>query len=170
MKELLLIRHAKSDWNHPELADFDRPLNGRGGRDAPFMGKMLASQGLCPDYFIASPSKRARMTAMAIAEAVAFPMDAIEWRQALYLASPDTLLAQIRHVDSGAKRLALIAHNPGLTVLANRLAAPLGISISNLPTCGIARFQVEIKAWSEAGPERVMNAAFDHPKQHRSKV
>jgi phosphohistidine phosphatase len=170
MKELILIRHAKSSWNHPGLGDFDRPLNGRGERDAPLMGGVLASQGPCPDHIIASPAKRARMTAIAIAEAIGFPTDAIEWREPLYLASPDTLFAQIRHVDSGIKRLALIAHNPGLTVLANRLAAKTGSGTANLPTCGIARFQLEINAWSEAGPECIVTAAFDNPKQHRPKA
>jgi len=168
MKELLLIRHAKSGWDDPALADFDRPLNGRGGRDAPFMGKILASQGPCPDHFIASPANRARMTAMAIAEVTGFPTGAIEWRERLYLASADTLLEQIRKVNSGVNRLAIIAHNPGLTVLTNRLATPLDMRIANLPTCGIARFQLGINIWSEAGPECIVDAAFDTPKQHRS--
>ncbi|HHB76413.1 MAG TPA: hypothetical protein ENK84_07700, partial [Desulfobulbus sp.] len=63
MKQLLLCRHAKSSWKNSELADFDRPLNKRGGRDAPVMGARLASRGMIPGVLLTSPAKRARKAA-----------------------------------------------------------------------------------------------------------
>ncbi|MFB3041695.1 MAG: histidine phosphatase family protein, partial [Candidatus Poribacteria bacterium] len=67
MKTLLILRHAKSSWEHPELTDHDRPLNKRGKRDAPRMGKLLRVQGLVPDLIMSSTAKRARSTAKTVA-------------------------------------------------------------------------------------------------------
>ena len=69
MKQLILIRHAKSDWDDPSLDDFDRPLNGRGKRDAPLMAERLRDKDIKIDQFIASPAKRARKTAAIFTEA-----------------------------------------------------------------------------------------------------
>ncbi|HID69647.1 MAG TPA: hypothetical protein EYP35_04115 [Desulfobacterales bacterium] len=68
MKHLLICRHAKSSWKDPSLADFDRPLNKRGKRDAPQMGKMLVSHGIFPDLIVSSPAKRAKKTALRLAK------------------------------------------------------------------------------------------------------
>ena len=69
MKTLLLLRHAKSSWKHPELADHDRPLNKRGKRDAPSIGQLVSDKGLVPDLIMSSTAKRARKTARAVAKA-----------------------------------------------------------------------------------------------------
>jgi len=69
MKSLLILRHAKSSWKHPELTDHDRPLNKRGKRDAPRMGKILRSEHLIPEAIISSTAARAHVTAEAVAKA-----------------------------------------------------------------------------------------------------
>ena len=77
MKTLYLVRHAKSSWKFPELRDFDRPLNGRGKRNAPDMGKRLKVMGILPDLLIASPANRALTTARKIAENIGYPVEDI---------------------------------------------------------------------------------------------
>ena len=68
MKTLLILRHAKSSWQNNDLSDHDRPLNPRGQRDAPDVGKRLRNEGLIPDAVLSSTAKRARQTAEAVAE------------------------------------------------------------------------------------------------------
>ena len=69
MKTLILVRHAKSNWNDSSISDIDRPLNKRGLRDAPFMGKLLKETGIRVDQFISSPAKRALTTSRYFAAA-----------------------------------------------------------------------------------------------------
>ncbi len=73
MKTLYIVRHAKSSWDDPYLADFDRPLNGRGKRNVPDMGNRLAQLGIKPDLLLSSPANRAISTANGIAEALGYP-------------------------------------------------------------------------------------------------
>ncbi|MFC5585479.1 SixA phosphatase family protein [Nitratireductor kimnyeongensis] len=62
MKELLLLRHAKSSWDDPSLADIERPLAPRGRRAAPLMGREILRRGWSPDYVLVSPARRAQQT------------------------------------------------------------------------------------------------------------
>ena len=75
MKTLLLLRHAKSSWDNSELADHDRPLNGRGRRDAPRMGQLLAQHDLTPDLIVTSAARRAATTAELVALAAEYGGD-----------------------------------------------------------------------------------------------
>lgn len=75
MKRLTLVRHAKSSWKDPSLDDFDRPLNQRGERDAPVMGRRLKARGARPSLILTSPAKRAKRTARLIAEAIGYPVE-----------------------------------------------------------------------------------------------
>jgi phosphohistidine phosphatase len=67
MKKLIIVRHAKSSWDNPDLDDFDRPLNKRGLKDAPRMGKRLKEKHITPDIMLSSPAERALATCQAIA-------------------------------------------------------------------------------------------------------
>ena len=73
MKTIILVRHAKSSWKDLRLDDFDRPLNKRGKKNAPFMGKILKARRTIPDLILSSPAKRAGKTARAIAKAIDYP-------------------------------------------------------------------------------------------------
>ena len=79
MKTLYLVRHAKSSWKHPELSDFERPLNKRGKNDAPFMGKLLFKKGINPELLISSPAKRASSTAKIIASELNYDKEKISF-------------------------------------------------------------------------------------------
>ena len=105
MKNLLLIRHAKSSWDDPLLSDQERPLNKRGKRDAPAMGLMLKEKGLHPDLILSSPAKRALKTAKLIAEAIDYPKKQCRHSQAVFGAS-FSLIEVPRNQIGSSSRLA----------------------------------------------------------------
>jgi phosphohistidine phosphatase len=161
MKLLTLIRHAKSSWADGDLSDFERPLNARGERDAPVMGKRLAAVVPPPDLVLASPAARARRTAELIAAEAGLEAS-LSFEQTLYLASPDQMLGVAQDQDDSISHLVLVSHNPGTTDLANILA---DANIQNVPTCGTVRMQLEVDRWRDAAPGRARVLAFDYPKK-----
>jgi phosphohistidine phosphatase len=158
---LTLIRHAKSSWSDPDLADVDRPLNPRGKRDAPRMGRRLEEAGVRPDVVLSSPAKRARRTAKAVMRELSRkPAFAVE--PSLYMADPDEMLDLVRRLGDSVEHVALVGHNPGMTELVQLLGAA---SIDNVPTAGVVRFEFDTDSWSEIGPGRARFIAFDYPKR-----
>lgn len=147
MKKLLLIRHAKSDWDHPGLADHDRPLNGRGLRDAPRMATALFERGIVPDLVATSTAVRAATTAEMLAKGLNFPGDRIQRFSELYLAAPRTILATIRGFDESVGTALLFGHNPGLHETVNLLDE--GSGMAEFPTLAVASFDLEIDYWGE---------------------
>ncbi len=162
MLELFLLRHAKSSWDDPEVSDFDRPLNKRGKEDAPKMGEHLASVGVRPDLIVASPAKRAKKTAKAVARALGYDEERIVWKESIYEASPQTLLYLICALPQEAKRVMLVGHNPGLTMLANLLG---DVTIDNIPTAGVVGIAFDAKTWDAACKMRGHTIMFDYPKK-----
>jgi phosphohistidine phosphatase len=163
MKTLYLIRHAKSDWNNPLLSDFDRPLNKRGKKDAPFMGSVLAKAHIHPDLILSSPAVRAQMTAIEIAKKIGYDSDSILYHEALYAASCDQIQRVVKSVSSTQKTVFLIGHNPGLTEFAQYIS---GHSIENIPTCGIVCVTLKEDDWSSIGKNSTQFISFDYPKKH----
>ena len=97
MKTLYLVRHAKSSWKYPNLDDFERPLNKRGRRNAPFMGKILKKLKVAPDLVISSPANRAATTARTIAGNIDYPLDKIRYSEIIYSFNENALI----HVQQG---------------------------------------------------------------------
>jgi phosphohistidine phosphatase len=161
MKALLLIRHAKSSWKDRTLADRDRPLNKRGKRDAPEMGRRLAARGGAPDLIVSSPAVRALTTARVIAEAVGYPAGEIVEDERVYMASVESLLGVIHGLDDDLDRIFLFGHNPGLTELVNHLADD---EIENVPTCGVVEFRLVAERWRDLDVDTVQRIDFDYPK------
>ena len=143
MKRLVLVRHAKSDWSDPLLDDHDRPLNGRGQANAPMMAERFAATGVKVARIVSSTAVRARTTAAEFASATGLE---IELDDALYMSTAKTLLA--RAVSSGEESIMLVAHDPGITVLANELSAG---GIQHMPTCAVAVFEWEASRIDVAG-------------------
>ncbi len=112
MKTLLLLRHAKSSWDNPGGRDFDRPLAPRGRRTAPLIGGHLRDRQLLPDLVLCSTARRARETYDLVVPAVGG--SAIQFEQALYLATPATLLRLAKATPATVERLLVVGHNPGL--------------------------------------------------------
>ena len=148
MKQLLLLRHAKSSWEDPDLDDFDRPLAERGLKAARLMGRELASREWLPELALVSPALRTRDTWRVVAaELPVHPR--VAFAEALYDASPADILSQIRKADSPSGCLVVIGHNPGLEDLAKQLAAPASEAKARkrleerFPTAALARFVFE---------------------------
>ncbi|RMH72649.1 MAG: histidine phosphatase family protein [Gemmatimonadetes bacterium] len=163
MKQLYLIRHAKSSWKEAGLRDFDRPLNPRGETDAPLVGSWLHQQGILPDAIISSPANRAITTAQKIAAQVNFPPEQIIREPEIYEADVETLFQIIRFLDDGAQTIFLVGHNPGFTQLANYLAA--GQVTGNIPTCGVVALQFPVASWRKISPHSGELLWYCTPKQ-----
>ena len=123
MKLLYLARHAKSSWKNMDLSDIDRPLNKRGKKDAPFMGKILSKKGINPDLIISSPAKRARKTALVIAEEISYPINSIQYEDNVYESSSRELLEFVKSIDDEYNSVMIFGHNPGFTMLHNYLCS-----------------------------------------------
>ncbi|RUZ71152.1 histidine phosphatase family protein [Mesorhizobium sp. M7A.F.Ca.US.006.01.1.1] len=148
MKQLLLLRHAKSSWDDPDLDDFDRPLAERGSRAARLMGRELAARGWLPDLALVSAALRTRDTwRLVAAELPVQPR--IAFVKALYDASAADILSQIGQTDASSGCLLAIGHNPGLEDLARQLAGPgsdakaLARLEEKFPTAALARVVFE---------------------------
>ena len=149
MKTLLLLRHAKSSWKEAEIADFDRPLNERGRRAAPFMGKLLSDRGLSPDLIVSSPAKRASETAKLFKEAGEFAAPLV-FDDRIYEASPNTLLYVATETDDAVNALMLVGHNPGMEGLIQALT----VRAEPMPTAAVAVIDLAIDAWRDIAPGR----------------
>jgi phosphohistidine phosphatase len=163
MKTLYLVRHAKSSWKNPSLADFERPLNKRGKRDAPLMGKKLHEAGIKPGVIISSTAVRAFKTAKIIAMEIDFSTKRINKKESIYLADVPTLIKVIRKIGDKTEQAMLFGHNPGLTMLANYLTNE---SVENIPTCGVFCIDFEINSWKEVGQGSGKMVFFGYPKKH----
>jgi phosphohistidine phosphatase len=161
MKTLFLIRHAKSSWDDPALPDKDRPLDDRGKRDAPKMGKRLAKRDVNPDLILSSPAMRALTTAQIIARKLDYKLQDIVVDDRLYAGEMDDLLNVIQQLDDKLERVMLVGHNPELTELAYRLSS----DITHMPTCAVAELKFDAKSWSNIGKAKLAKVALDYPKK-----
>ncbi len=134
MKQVYLIRHAKSSWANPDLDDFDRPLNGRGKRNAPEMARRLEVLGIHPDAIISSPAKRARRTAAYMAKGTGYKKSDIMFDENLYIGSLSYHLKVIATSFQKYDTLFIVGHNHTFTELADYLT---GKEFGNVPTCGV---------------------------------
>jgi phosphohistidine phosphatase len=156
MIRLVLVRHAKSDWGNPRLDDHDRPLNDRGVRDAPRMARALAETGFRPEVILSSTALRARTTA----EAFAAEFDvAVNLDPELYGAPGRILLSKAG--ASRAHRVIVVAHDPGMTVLAEQLSDG---GIAHMPTCAVATFMWEEDDWDVIDSLAPTEWTFDSPR------
>ncbi len=143
-KTLLLLRHAKSSWDDDTVTDHDRPLNSRGKKAAPRMGKLLLELGLVPDAIVTSTAHRACSTARIAAKAAAFRGTIIP-DSSLYLASPDRYVVVASHVPDDVERLLLVGHNPGIEVLVEQLTG----HPQAMPTAALAVIDLPVHSWAE---------------------
>lgn len=166
MKVLYLVRHAKSNWDNPELSDFDRPLNERGRHDATHMGIRLRERGVAPDLMLSSPANRAITTCKEIASIIGYATARIKIDRRIYHAEEEELITLLGELSDTQKTVMLFGHNPGLTHLANAVFIE---HIMNIPTCGIVAGKLKIKLWSEVSPGCGKLEFFDFPKKNKDK-
>ena len=161
MKQLLLIRHAKSDWNNLALDDFDRPLNKRGNRDAPEMAERLLAGHMVPQLLVSSPALRALSTARHFAEVFNISDLDILTEQKIYEASVETLLQLINKFDNRNNFIALFGHNPGIT---NLVAYLCDANIYDMPTCALSLIEFPLEDWAQISANTGDQTFYDFPK------
>ena len=142
MKTLLILRHAKSSWKHLELSDYDRPLNSRGKRDAPRMGKYLRQQGLIPDRILTSSAKRARKTANKVAKSCGYT-GKVKKIEAFYDAVPGIYFETLQALPDKYQSVMVVGHNPTMERFVNYLTG----QIEQMPTAALAHIDLPIQQW-----------------------
>lgn len=164
MKQLTLIRHAKSSWDDPHADDLDRALNKRGKRDAPRMGTWLAQQNLQPDQVWCSNAKRTRETLSRLRETWPLSDERIHYRADMYLCNANEILKNLVALPEDINDLVLIGHNPSLADLYNRLAQQ---PCQKFVTCAIGRLAIPIQRWADLPRLHQQSAEvvfFQYPK------
>ena len=142
MKTLLIMRHAKSSWNYPELSDYDRPLNKRGKRDAPRMGEHLRQEGLVPDRILSSSAKRARSTARRVAKAAGYTRK-VKKLDALYDSVLGAYYKTLQVLPDTYQSVMVVGHNPTMEELVSHLSG----RITWMPTAALAHIELPIEHW-----------------------
>lgn len=163
MKKIYLIRHAKSSVDDGIMDDFSRPLNSRGKRDLELMGNRLAMFQVYPDAIFSSPAKRALKTAKALAKSIDFKKTKITVVDGLYESSFKEYLKLIHSIDDKCQKVFIVAHNPTITEVGERLS---GAILTNIPTCAIVCLEFNVKHFSEIEEESGKILFFDYPKKH----
>jgi len=164
MKTITILRHAKSSWDNPGIVDFDRPLNQRGERDAPEMGRRMKTADIRPSLIVSSPAARAWATAKLVAVEIAYPLEFLQRERDLYHAGPKRIYDVIAAQDEGFKSIMIVGHNPGLTELANQLVPDL---TSNMPTASYVSVLIDTDTWDLQSRRSAELIEYDYPKRRR---
>ncbi|NUN99775.1 MAG: histidine phosphatase family protein [Saprospiraceae bacterium] len=163
MKTIYFIRHAKSSWDHPTLRDFERPLEERGLKDAPFMAKVLKSKGVNPDLLVSSPATRAYSTALFFADAFEIDRKEVQVQPRIYEAFKEDIFDLIANFPEDAETVLLFGHNPTFTYIANHFSKK---HIDNIPTCGIFKVEAKINSWNDFKVPAASLSEVHFPKQY----
>lgn len=161
MKTLYLIRHAKSSWKDHNLDDFDRPLNKRGKRDAPFMGELLADNEILPDIIYSSPAKRASDTAKIIAQKIGYTKE-IVYDERIYEFNFVILVRIIKEIDNIYESAFLFGHNPILNIFMEEYCD----FDENIPTSGVIKMIFDCDDWKKITPQNCEFIEFEYPKKY----
>jgi len=144
MKNLFLLRHAKSSWSDPSIADFHRPLSKRGISNALSLSNYISEHQIIFDLILSSPSERTQATLDLIFTEKDF-LSKIKFQEAIYHAEMSTLLDLIKDQNNLKKNILVIGHNPGLHLLIEHLTK---ILIENFPTCGFVKLS-NFDSWKD---------------------
>ncbi|MCA9132666.1 MAG: histidine phosphatase family protein [Planctomycetales bacterium] len=143
MKTVMFMRHAKSDWKQPGMADHDRPLNARGRRAAPAIACQLRDSEQSVDVILASTAERVRQTVELLQQHWGAQAEVVSSKD-LYLATAEQLLRELHTLHDSWERALVVAHNPGMVSLVSHLA---GQNLE-MPTAAVAIFECDIDSWT----------------------
>lgn len=166
MKQVIFVRHAKSDWANENLKDIDRYLAERGYSDAYSMSEWFNKHQKQPDTIVSSTATRALNTALIFARAMDFNMGCFHLEKEIYEGSVEMLMSIIREQNNTRDRIMLFGHNPGFTNICNNLSEDL--YFDNVPTCGIVSFNFDIGNWSELKEKTGRLEFYQYPKDFRN--
>lgn len=161
MKSLYIIRHAKSSWKHANLDDFDRPLNERGKKDAPFMAQVLKNKGAHIEEIVSSPAKRAITTAQTFAEVLGISKSNFKTKDTLYLPTTTQIMDVVTLLDDKRNSVAIFGHNPGFSDFLDYMTG----AGEDMPTCSVARVDFDIDSWKEISSGLGKLVYFEYPKK-----
>ncbi len=148
MKQILIMRHAKSSWSNKGLKDFDRPLNNRGTGDAALMGKFVKKTGYIPDQICSSPAARARQTTELFCSAASLGIDSVKWDDNLYYGTSTDYLNGIRSFGSkNVERVMLVGHNPLVENTVGLLCGNSHNGLLRMPTAALVCFEFLSDSW-----------------------
>lgn len=158
---LILMRHAKSDWDDPRQSDHARPLNPRGRSSAQSMGDWLRSQNIAPDVALVSDACRTQETFARLA----LPETELLLKPGLYLAGAAQMMDVLQCAGRRATVL-MLGHNPGIAELAERLVAqpPKHPRFFDYPTCATLVVDFDVSDWSQVSFGRGVPVAFVIPR------
>lgn len=153
MKQILLMRHAKSSWEDPDLKDFDRPLADRGLDDAPMMGRFIRDSKHKPGWVISSPAQRAKETTMLSMEAAKVNEGQINWNEELYFGTVKNYVAAIQFTPEEYDRVLLVGHNPLMEHTAGMLAGSGQKASLRMPTTALVCLESFAETWQSISPD-----------------
>jgi phosphohistidine phosphatase len=169
MLRLMLLRHAKSSWTDPGTDDKDRPLNNRGQRSAPIMGRYMAREKLVPDLALVSPARRARDTWKLAAAALKTAPKTLVEDQLYDFGNGGRILDLIRSRADSAEKILIVGHNPSLERLALRLVGKGEEKLrrrmaDKYPTGALAVIDFDVATWKEADDAKGSLTVFVRPR------
>ena len=160
MKNLYLIRHAKSDWSDDSQSDFERGLNNRGKKAIFTMAEVLKEKSIMPDFILSSSAKRTSLTSEGLSKSIGYK-GKIKYSDALYMAEPEEVLHMIQEIKDKYDTVFIVGHNPETTELTELLVEEY---IYNVPTLGIVALNVHSEHWRDIKAENVKLDFFIYPK------
>jgi len=164
MKQLYIVRHAKSSWDTPGLLDIDRALSGRGVKDAYQTSEWMSVEANVPQVLISSPATRALHTAMIFARTFHVDFSEIQINDRLYDSDIKDYLQVVRGISKEYASAAIFGHNPTITDFINYFADQ---RVSHVPTTGVVCLSFAANQWSElTSPAKLL--FFDFPKKRRN--
>lgn len=160
MKTLYVLRHAKSSWDDPSQTDFERPLNPRGLKAAPFIGELMAKKGFTPSVIVSSPAMRAKTTARLVKGSGQLSTE-IVLEKSIYEASPNALRQVVSEISDDHISALLVGHNPGIEGFIRYLTGQL----EPMPTAALAVIELNIERWNEINDGRGQLLNVYRPKE-----
>lgn len=161
-KTILIMRHAKSSWDDPSLKDFDRPLNKRGRKDAPRMGRYLLSMGLVPDLIVSSSAVRAKRTVELLSDAAGIRLDQIQWDRTLYDNGAEAYINAVQRSPSDFETVMVAGHNPTVEKVIKRLSSEK--IERRVTTANIACFKSSADQWVDISEKNTIFKWLVGPK------
>jgi phosphohistidine phosphatase len=158
---LWLVRHAEAQLEASSGGDHERALTRRGSAEATRAAKRCVELGWQPQLLLASTALRTRQTAEILARSFGLSGGKLRLLESLYLADPDEIMRAASEAGPRIARLMIVAHNPGISACAQRLAPGAGLGSFN--TAGIACFELALPDWSQLGPDAARSARYEAP-------
>ncbi len=148
MKNLLLMRHAKSSWKDEKLEDHERPLKKRGFKDTKLIAKVIKKNHLTPDLILASTAQRVKDTVETFVETINYKNELV-YSDKLYMGEPQDFIKILKKQAKDYDTVMIVAHNPGLETYLQIVDG----EIEAMPTAALGQLVLAIDSWEEISLE-----------------